>query len=436
MVAPPALLRVGVVVLLVGAAVFGWFDVRRRARTDRGTSAHRTDFTVYTAAAHALSTGGDPYDARSPRGWRYVYPPLLAIALMPLDALATPDAALVWYALSVAALACSAVWTARLIGRPAGPASVAFALTACILFVGQTLQRGQVTTLLLATQVGALALLVARREGLAGIWLALGVALRLTPLLPAGVVGIACVGRLLRGEGWRAMRFPAGFVAGLAIWFVAVPALALGPARASEVTRRWLEVGREVYAAEPGKLADLSGEYGIEEFTFKNQGVRRVASTWAGWVSGESFEGERSTGPLEGVDRFALVVVGAVGAAALWLGWRRFREPGAPATRMLYAVACLAPVWVTRYAWPVHYVVAVPFVAEAFAAPKGSRRRLAAWIFLAGVVLFALGYLGRGDALRLPARAGVLALASLVAAVLALREPTPRSPATAPGGAA
>ena len=69
---PPATLRVGAVVAVLAIAAFGWFDVRQRARTDRGTSAHRTDLTVYTAAAEALATGHDPYDARSPRGWRSV----------------------------------------------------------------------------------------------------------------------------------------------------------------------------------------------------------------------------------------------------------------------------------------------------------------------------------------------------------------------------
>lgn len=64
-----------VAALLVAAVAFGWFDVRERARLDRGLKRHRTDFTVYTAAAEALEAGRDPYDARSPRGWRYVYPP-------------------------------------------------------------------------------------------------------------------------------------------------------------------------------------------------------------------------------------------------------------------------------------------------------------------------------------------------------------------------
>ena len=413
-------------VLLLSAAVvvlvFGLVGVRERARTDRGARAHRTDFTVYTAAAKALGEGADPYDARSPRGWRYVYPPLLAIALRPLTALSTPDAAFVWYLVGVLALAYALVATARAIGGRTGRASVALALLVCLLFVGQTFQRGQVTTLLLALQVGALALLARRREALAGVVLALGVALRLTPLLPAGVVGVACLRRLVRGDGLAALRFPIGFAAGLVLWFAAVPAALLGPSRALDVTKRWLEVGGEVYASAPGKLADLSGAYGIEEHIYKNQGVRRVAATWSGWTSGAPFEGERAElgDGWASVDRFAFAVAVVVGALALLVGWRAFGDPASRSTRLAYAAACLAPVLVTRYAWPVHYAVAIPFLAECLASPRRSAARLGFFVLLAGTVLFALGYLGSAAALRLPARAGVLAIATIAAIVLAI----------------
>ena len=345
------------------------------------------------------------------------------MSLRPLTHLASEDAALVWYAVSVVALGLALVLTARAIGRPTGPASVAVAFAVCVLFVGQTLQRGQVTTILLAIQVGALALLAARREFLAGVVLALGVALRLTPLLPAGLVGIACLRRLFRGDGWRAMKFPAGFVGGVVLWFAVVPVCLVGPTRALDVTKRWVEVGREVYAAEPGALADLAGDYGIEEHIFKNQGVRRVVGAFVGWGTCAPFEGDR---PVLGdhwatVDRLAFWVALAVGALALVVGWRSFGDPSSPTSRLVYGAACLAPVLVTRYAWPVHYVVAIPFVAEAYAVTGGRRPRRAFWCFVAGVVLFALGYLGKADLLRLPARAGVLLLATALAMALALR---------------
>ncbi len=416
---PPAVLVLSAVAV---ALVFGLVGVRERARTDLGARAHHTDFTVYTAAAKALADGADPYDAKSPRGWRYVYPPLLAIALRPFTWLSDPDGAFAFYLVCVLALGYALVVTSRAIGGRAGRTSVALAFLVCLLFVGQTFQRGQVATILLALQVGALALLARRRDALAGVVLALGVALRLTPLLPAGVVGIACLRRLVRGEGRAALRFPAGFVAGLVLWFAAVPAALLGPSRALEVTKRWLEVGREVYASAPGALADLSGEYGIEEHIYKNQGVRRVAGTWTGWFSCSPFDGERPVldEGWAGVDRFAFAVAALVGLLALGLGWRAFRDPASPATRLAYGAACLAPVLVTRYAWPVHYAVAIPFLAECFASRRGSPARISFLVFAAGTVLFALGYLGAADALRFPARAGALALATVAAFGLSL----------------
>ncbi|HVG94578.1 MAG TPA: hypothetical protein VND21_09030, partial [Planctomycetota bacterium] len=96
--------RLLLVLLAAAALVFGLRDVRQRARLDRGLSHHRTDFTVYTAASEAVWSGEDPYEARSPRGWRYVYPPLLAILFRPLLELPVEDAAFLWYLLSVGAL--------------------------------------------------------------------------------------------------------------------------------------------------------------------------------------------------------------------------------------------------------------------------------------------------------------------------------------------
>src|SRR5262245_60539529 len=112
--------RLLVLLVATGLVVFGWFDVRQRARLDRGLSRHRTDFTVYTEAPRALYGGKDPYEARSPRGWRYVYPPLLAVLVRPLLDLPVEDAAFLWFLLSAAALAWAVGATARAIGPPAG----------------------------------------------------------------------------------------------------------------------------------------------------------------------------------------------------------------------------------------------------------------------------------------------------------------------------
>src|SRR5690349_2802203 len=130
--------------VLAAALLYGWLDVASRARIDRGTRYHRTDFTVYQAAAAALAAGTDPYEARNPRGYRYVYPPLLAVALLPVAGLPPPTAAFLFF-LASAALLALALWQ---LGKPA----LAGALL-CAPFLHESFERGQVTVLLLALQV-------------------------------------------------------------------------------------------------------------------------------------------------------------------------------------------------------------------------------------------------------------------------------------------
>jgi hypothetical protein len=414
-------------VLLVAAAIaFGWFDVRQRARLDRGLSRHRTDFTVYTSASRALFAGEDPYEARSPRGWRYVYPPLLAIVVRPLLALPVEDAATVWYGLSALALALAVVATARAIGPPAGSRAAAVAALLCAGFLVQTFQRGQVTVLLLALQAGAILAFLRGRDLTAGLLLAAGVALRLTPLLLAGMIGMACLRRLLRGEGARAWRFPAGLAAGLLLGFVVLPVAALGPSRAREVTERWVASGREVYAAAPGALADLRSGYAVNEDSFKNQGVRRVLGTWTAWATGAAIDedGRPDLGGLTGfVDGLSFAVALAVLAWAAALGWRRVGSATPTEARAALALGALLPVLVTRYAWPVHYVVALPFLAECVA--LGRRGTTAVLSFAVGTALF---YAAHAAQLRPLGEAGVLlvgALDAIVLARLAARSPSP-----------
>jgi hypothetical protein len=419
-----------VVASILAIVAFGWFDVRQRARTDRGPKFHRTDLTVYLAAAEALASGGDPYDAASPRGWRYVYPPLLAIVARPLSRLPPPDAALVVYVVSVAALGFAARALARGMGTR-GPVAVGLGVLACAPFVVQSLQRGQVTVVLLAVQVAGWAALARGRGVRAGLWLAAGVGLRLTPLLPAAMVGLACLVRIARGDR-SAWRFPAGLAAGLACAFVVVPLLALGPARAREVTERWLEVGREVYAAGPGQLADLRRDYAINEWSFKNQGVRRVAGTTLARLEGlpVADDGRPALGAREAVaDRVAWAVAALAGLAAIGVALRRMGDPKSAAFRAAFAVGVALPAFGTRYCYPVHLVVLVPLLAEVARALPHVRARAAAVLWAAGLAAFYAGHVV--VAWRPAAEHGVL-----LAALLAVLWVAPRpAGSTTAGGA-
>jgi hypothetical protein len=75
----------------------GWITVYRAAYS----SEHRSDFTVYTAAGHAVLVGADLYKAQNPRGLSYVYPPPFAIFMVPFSMLPVSLGTLAWYILSV-----------------------------------------------------------------------------------------------------------------------------------------------------------------------------------------------------------------------------------------------------------------------------------------------------------------------------------------------
>ncbi len=72
-------------------------------------SGRGTDFRAYFEAAGALRAGRDPYAGVFP----YLYPPLLAVVLVPLTLLPAAAAAWLWAAASAAALAASAALVAK-----------------------------------------------------------------------------------------------------------------------------------------------------------------------------------------------------------------------------------------------------------------------------------------------------------------------------------
>ncbi len=421
-------------VLVLLAGLYGGLDVRQRARVDRGLRAHRTDFTVYQAAARALDEGTDPYEARNPRGYPYVYPPLLAILLMPLGPARPPDAALVFYALSLAALGAALLALARM---PWGPGRVGWRPTlvgtaVALPFLHQSFERGQVTVALVAIQVGALVLLVRRREVVAGALLAFGGALRLTPLLPAAAVGLGLLAAWRRRGGRPFLRLSVGVAGGLLAFFVLIPVAVLGPARARTVTQRWLETSEAVFAAPPGRLADLEEMANINEYRFKNQAPRRVFATWTGWAAGASFEDERpslSDAAWRAVDDAARVVTALAVLLAALLGWRRLRAPDDRGFALAFALVGFLPVLAVRYAWPTHYTVVLPLVALLVAADGLVARpgRLVG-VFVAGEALFYLAHVARP--LEPVGAAGPLLLASVLLVVGASR--AGRAPRDAP----
>jgi hypothetical protein len=278
------------IAILIALVVWGFTDVRRRARVEiEDPAAHKTDLTVYTEAGAAFFDGRDPYEATNLRGWHYLYPPLFALLIAPLSSLDTQTQALVWYFVSVAACyglwcECRSLWRYVSVGNalrgvPEAPIDVArstcpperhrgrslqspnsnaqsvsppawlgwLAATAVALPTLNCLQRGQVGVVLVYLLLLGLRLVLTsasmRGVFLGGAVLALPVTIKLTPLLPVGFLALILLATawrrrgsyatslaegLARGPLHRAFATLTGQIAGLIVFVFLLPGSLLG----------------------------------------------------------------------------------------------------------------------------------------------------------------------------------------------------------------
>jgi alpha-1,2-mannosyltransferase len=218
------------VLLTTVIAVSGCRAIRQAAFSP----AHRTDFTVYTAAAESIARGESPYNAVSPRGWRFTSLPLAAILFLPLTTMPLAASAAVWFGLNVAFLALSIAALRRL----AWPAAeerpwrwcgipVSILLTEVIV----TLCRGQWFIFIGFLLIVSWRLLVTRHDRAAGAVLALAAAMKVLPAI--FVLYFVCTRR------WRAL---GGFAFGLLLGLVLIPAAFLGPTKLTREYRIWLSL--------------------------------------------------------------------------------------------------------------------------------------------------------------------------------------------------
>jgi hypothetical protein len=196
-----------------GLCIWCWVDVRLRGYPylDQKEE-HKTDLTVYTEAGAAFFDGREPYRVSNIRGWTYLYPPLLAMLLAPLHALQSHDQVTVWFFISVLFLwgiyrelgrivdcLCAEDGQAAAIWKHWHPWVGVAAYCAAFLPTLNCLQRGQVGVLLLYFMLLGLRLILAAplafatpgrrhlfQRLLGGIVLALPIAIKVVPILPAG----------------------------------------------------------------------------------------------------------------------------------------------------------------------------------------------------------------------------------------------------------
>jgi hypothetical protein len=206
------------------------------------------DFNVYFIAAEAYARGQDPYalsDAYPSPQWDalardlgitryakpYRYPPQTAVLLLALRPLGARSAAVVWAIANAIALIAAAWLIGCVLG---GGWWVPVSLAALLLYAPaiDTLLLGQVNGLMLASLAFALWALHRRRDGLAGVSLAVGSVLKLVPFLL--VVALALRRR------WR----PAAFAGGAIVVLTLACLPAIGVSGLADYARHALDLTR------------------------------------------------------------------------------------------------------------------------------------------------------------------------------------------------
>ena len=237
--------RAALILLLLAFVGFGCIVEMRSAFLKR----RMCDLDVFLRGAWAVRTGNDLYNITDDNYWHYNYPPLLAIALVPL---ADPppgveQAGMIPYALSVAlwylfSLTCLAVAVHWLAGALEQRLQLStdtrrwwalrlFPVLACLVPVGHTLMRGQVNLLVLLLFCGMMAGMVKGQRIRAGLCLAGAICIKLFP-------AFLLIYPLWRRD-WRCLF---GCALGLLVGLVLVPVAVFGPGKTLALYQQYTEV--------------------------------------------------------------------------------------------------------------------------------------------------------------------------------------------------
>jgi hypothetical protein len=397
------------VLMMILFGVWGWIDVRQRAKVDpQDIYAHRTDFTVYTEAGAAFFDGRDPYEVGNPRGWKYLYPPLFAILVAPLHALSPQAQVLIWFGASALMwwtcyTECVRIARAALPGEPDrglfGPVPPWIgwlAVAAAMLPAFNCLQRGQVEVAKMYLLLLGFRLIIERRSSLrsllGGLTFALAIALKVTPVLPAAFV----LGQQFltgwreawpRWARWQAGASWLGTIGGLAIFFFLLPAACVGwSANLRHLDTWW---NRVVMRVETTTADNFAGD----SYSVRNQSLTNATHRLGNWIHYQFAGGPFDDGPLnlgKGgpglvmdtplVDQILRGVRLFAACLLLVVGWRTAREDllGQAAG---FGLACVATLVTVPIARVLYFEAVLPGVIF-----------LGCWLFRQGRTRWAVGF--------------------------------------------
>ncbi len=238
---------IGVLIFLIA---FCALVVHRSAFQDE----RRTDATVYFRAGWAIRNGLNPYEVPDDRNLHFAYPPVVAILFSPLaDAppgverewlLPYEVSISLWIALSVLATFLAVHWFALALEESARDPALRLPpigsrrwwynrmlpIYVCIVPIGGTYSRGQITPFLLLFIAGMVLATVRGRRFTSGLWLAAAICAKIIPAL-------LLIFPLLRRD-WRAL---AGVATGIAIGVAVIPTAELGITGAIEIHEQFAD---------------------------------------------------------------------------------------------------------------------------------------------------------------------------------------------------
>ncbi|HTL47834.1 MAG TPA: glycosyltransferase family 87 protein [Verrucomicrobiae bacterium] len=355
----------------------------------RGAGRHkRTDFTVFLKAAEAASQRRDIYDAKTERQWNYVYLPLLAVLLIPFTGFPLKFTILGWYAISAAALWASFLLAMGLFrDRRQGFSAALAATVLCLPSILATLTRGQMGVLNLFFALAVYALYEKKQDFWAGVLLALGVTLKLSPLAPLGFFFLA-------KREWKAC---AGGIAGAFIFVILLPSLAVGFGKNWVYIQEWLRIMGQATS----KTAHESMIWGqlLTPMAEDNQSLYAVLARIF-WKTEENVIAHLGhwLGP-------ATRLLGLAALAALsWISRKKRGEESEEKTFTAYALFAFLMILVSPVSENHHYTVLFLMILAAFSwdGPETGKKDamtrayavMAAVAFLLGLIFEKLAYWG------------------------------------------
>lgn len=223
--------RLPLFLVVLGVVVLGAITVYRAA----WGPIQRTDYTVYVAAGQAILDHGDIYLAENVRGWRYVYPPPFAILTVPLAQIPLTLGVLIWYGLTILAVAATSRMSAALLGdTPLSKRPYVLygwpLLCLCVVLVSGTM-RAQVSPFMCMFVVATFYFHLKKHPLAAGFSLACAALLKVFPLVLIAYF-------ILRRE-WRVV---VAAVVALAVLGLVLPSLYWGWQFNLEQYAHWFEV--------------------------------------------------------------------------------------------------------------------------------------------------------------------------------------------------